>query len=247
MEDNILLSEEMQEVAEPVEDITETVRAEEESEEIQEVADPVENKEENRKTDTDAAFADLRRKWQTSEGEKKATQQQLDRAKDILAKFGFNGATLDDVFDAADANLTGQDVTSVRQERIARQEEISRQESLAREVEYYRRQDAERRMREDLKAIQKIDPQVKNINELGEDYFKLIRAGLDGVTAFTAIRAKEGLNKKETPPEIGRVNSRSTEGKDYFTDKELDTLSGRDLDDPDVFAKAMKSLTRKKK
>lgn len=249
MEDNNFLSEEMQEVAEPVEVVTDTQQEEPEtSEEMQEAADPVEEKGDTagRKNAQDAAFADLRRRWQTAEGEKNIANEQLNRAREILGKFGFNGATLDDVFDSANANLTGQDVASVRQTRLAAQEEATRRSSLEREIEYYRRMDAERRMKEDLKAIQKIDPSVKSMNELGEDYFKLIRAGIDGVTAFSAIKAKGNLNKKEKPPVIGRVNSRTTEEKDYYTDKELNALTGKDLDDPAVLEKAMKSLSKKK-
>ena len=247
MEDNNILSAEMQEVAETAvvtdTDVDVAVSVEENgSAETQEVAEPAA---ETRNT-ADAAFADLRRKWQASESERDIANERLARAKDILTKFGFSGDSFDDMFDAADAHFTGQDVESIRKERIERQQALSKQADLQREVEYYRRKDAERRMNDDLRAIQKIDPTVKDLKDLGEDFFKLVRSGFDGVTAFTAVRAKNEMNKKEAPPVIGRINSKTVEEKDYFTDKELSALSAKELEDPAVLAKAMKSMTKKK-
>ncbi len=245
MEDNINVSAEMQEVAAPA-DVTDTgldtVSVENTSAETQEVAAPAAED----RSKADAAFADLRRRWQDSESEKGIANEQLNRARGILAKFGFNGETIDDVFDAAEANFTGQDVASIRQERLTKQKAQNEQDALQREVKYYRSQEAKRRYNDDLKAIQKMDPSVKSLTELGDDFFNLIRAGFDGVTAFTALRAKAESTKKEAPPVIGRVNSKTTEEKDYFTDKELNALSGKDLDDPAVLAKAMKSMTKRK-
>jgi hypothetical protein len=91
-----------------------------------------------------------------------------------------------------------------------------------------------------------LDPSVKSLDALGEDYYNLIRAGFDGVTAFTAIKAKANISKKEAPPVVGRINSKTVVEKDYFTDKELNSLSKKDLDDPAVLAKAMRSMTMKK-
>lgn len=247
MEDNNILSAEMQEVAETAV-VTDTdaevaVSVEENgSAETQEVAEPAA---ETRNT-ADAAFADMRRKWQASESERDILADQLSRMKGILSKFGFEGETAEDSIDAANAHFTGQDVESIRRERIERQQALSKQADLQREVEYYRRKDAERRMNEDLKAIQKLDPNVKDLKDLGEDFFKLVRSGFDGVTAFTAVRAKNEMNKKEAPPVIGRINSKTVEEKDYFTEKELSALSAKELEDPAVLAKAMKSMTKKK-
>ena len=247
MEDNNILSAEMQEVAETAvvtdTDVDVAVSVEENgSAEKQEVAEPAA---ETRNT-ADAAFADLRRKWQASESERDILSEKFAMAKDILTKFGFSGATDEDMLDAANAHFTGQDVESIRRERIERQQALSKQADLQREVEYYRRKDAERRMNDDLKAIQKLDPSVKDLKDLGKEFFDLVRNGFDGVTAFTAVRAKSEMNKKEAPPVIGRINSKTVEEKDYFTDKELSALSAKELEDPAVLAKAMKSMTKKK-
>ena len=247
MEDNIILSAEMQEVAETA-DVTDTeanvaVSVEENgSAEMQEVA---ETATETRNT-ADAAFADMRRKWQASESERNIANERFARAKEILGRFGFAGESDDDVLDAADAHFTGQDVESIRRERMERQKALNEQNALQREVNHYRQQEVHRRMAEDLKAIQKIDNTVKSLDDLGEDYFNLIRSGFDGITAFMAVKAKKELNKKEAPPVIGRINSKTVQERDYFTDKELSALSAKELDDPAVLAKAMKSMTKKK-
>ena len=246
MEDNIILSAEMQEVAETA-DVTDTeanvaVSVEDGSAETQEVAEPAT---ETRNT-ADAAFADMRRKWQASESERDIANERFARAKDILTKFGFSGASDDDMLDAADAHFTGQDVESIRRERMERQKALNEQNALQREVNHYRQQEVQRRMAEDLKAIQKVDNTVKSLDDLGEDYFKLIRNGFDGITAFMAVKAKSEMSKKEAPPVIGRINSKTVQERDYFTDKELSALSAKELDDPAVLAKAMKSMTKKK-
>lgn len=245
MEDNIILSGEMQEVAETA-DVNDTgldaVSVEENgSGEMQEVAVPATDD----RSKADAAFAEMRRKWQTSESERNIASERLDRAKSLLERFGFSGESYDDVFDAADAHFTGQDVESIRRERTERQKALNEQNALQREVEHYRKQEVQRKMAEDLKAIRKIDPSVASLDELGEDYFNLIRAGFDGVTAFTAVRTKANMNKKEAPPVTGRINSKTVVEKEYFTEKELNSLSSKDLDDPAVLAKALKSMTKK--
>ena len=53
------------------------------------------------------------------------------------------------------------------------------------------------------------------------------------------------MNKKEAPPVTGRINSKTVVEKEYFTEKELNSLSSKDLDDPAVLAKALKSMTKK--
>ena len=246
MEDNIILSGEMQEVAETA-DVNDTgldaVSVEENgSGKMQEVAEPAADN----RSKADAAFAEMRRKWQDSENEKNIALARYERAKKSLNRFGFEADDDDDFLDSIDAHFTGQDVESIKRERLERQKAQNEQNALQREVEHYRRQEVQRKMAEDLRAIQKLDPSVKSLDALGEDFFNLIRAGFDGVTAFTAVRAKANISKKEAPPVVGRINSKTVVEKDYFTDKELNSLSKKDLDDPAVLAKALKSMTMKK-
>ena len=96
MEDNIILSGEMQEVAETA-DVNDTgldaVSVEENgSGEMQEVAEPAAED----RSKADAAFAEMRRKWQASENEKNIALARYERAKKSLNRFGFEADDDDD-------------------------------------------------------------------------------------------------------------------------------------------------------
>lgn len=242
MDENFDLSAEIQEAAEPVEEVSNIAEASEKdlSAERQEAAEPAQST----RSDADRAFADMRRRWQSAEAEREIAAERADRARDILERMGFTGGDANSVFDAADAHLTGQSVNDIRNERESREKTEREMRAARAEVEYYRRAEAQRRMEQDLKTIQKIDPNVKSLDELGDEYFKLIRSGISGETAFNAIRAKEGRTEKKEPPKIGAVNSKTAEEKDYYTNDELNALTSRDLDDPKVYERAMRSLGR---
>lgn len=164
----------------------------------QEVAEPVDK--------SDAAFAALRR-----ENEK----LRLENArKDKALGFYFDG---DNKEVQAIAHAMGRSTEDV-QKALDTDTEISRlREDLQRER-------AERAMEKDLAEIQKIDPNVKSLDELGETYANYIRAGLSGVDAYAAIKAKENLNTETPPKTIGNLSTEPVK-KDYFTSEEVDKMS----------------------
>ncbi|MBE6008657.1 MAG: hypothetical protein E7235_05610 [Lachnospiraceae bacterium] len=118
---------------------------------------------------------------------------------------------------------------------------------MRKKVKDSRYAEAQRRLEADLRAIRRIDPEIKEVEDLDEEFFELIRNGFDGVTAFMALKAKKENGKRSTPPAVGRVAKVSDAEKDYFTARELNLLSSRELDDPKVLKKALRSMVKSKK
>ncbi len=182
---------EVQEVAEPAEEVV--TGAEE-----QEVAEPVDK--------SDAAFAEMRREIE---------RLQLDNArKDKALGLYFDGENKEV---KAIAHAMGQDPADV-QKAFDADAKISRLE------ETLQSERAERAMEKDLAEIQKLDPNVKSLDDLGETYANYIRAGLSGVEAYAAIKAKENLDTETPPKTIGNLSTAPVK-KDYFTSEEVDRMS----------------------
>ena len=179
MEEEIL-SENMQEVAEPVEEVVET------SEQTQEVAEPEPQQEveqpkvEERNYEKDAAFARMRRELETATAEK-------EKLVKVLGQFGFNGKTVDDQIDQANAHYTGRSIEEVRQERIAEARKIAEENSLKEQLKYYKEKEVQERMNKDLADIQKLNPLIKTFDDLPKEYFDYVSKGIEGTKAYKLL------------------------------------------------------------
>lgn len=182
---------EVQEVAEPAEEVV--TGAEE-----QEVAEPVDK--------SDAAFAEMRR-------ENERLRLEIARKDKALGLY-FDGENKEV---KAIAHAMGQDPADVQKAFDADAKISQLEETLQSER-------AERAMEKDLAEIQKLDPNVKSLDDLGETYANYIRAGLSGVEAYAAIKAKENLNTETPPKTIGNLSTAPVK-KDYFTSEEVDRMS----------------------
>lgn len=155
---------------------------------------------------SDAAFAAMRREIK---------QLKLENArKDKALGFYFDG---DNKEVQAIAHAMGQAPEDV-QKALDTDTEISQ---LRADLQKER---AERAMEKDLAEIQKIDSNVKSLDDLGETYANYIRAGLSGVEAYAAIKAKENLNTETPPKAIGNLSTEPAK-KDFFTSEEVDRMS----------------------
>lgn len=96
-------------------------------------------------------------------------------------------------------------------------------------------------MQEDLKEIQKIDPAVSSLEELGDDFAALIAAGVRAPVAFAAVRQTESAAR---PPMLGAVDGNTKGEKDYYTPQEVDALSEAELDNPRIWQRVRKSMTK---
>ena len=223
MDENINESAEIQEVAEPE---TESL----ESAETQEVAEPdtadnstevAEDTQAHERTEADARFAEMRRQNQQLEREAKMMREALSRY--------FEGETAEELSINANAYAEERDPNEYRQEwekqqdyeRALEENEKLRDQMLEMEID--------KRMRDALRTIQQIDPNVKSLDELGESFIHMIAAGLTDKEAYYATLAMKSKEKVFAPDPIGKVSDNRVE-RDYYTSEELDNLTDEELD-----------------
>ena len=238
MDENINESAEIQEVAEPE---TEAL----ESAETQEVAEPdtADNstaevaEEAPQRTEADARFAEMRRQNQQLEREAQMMREALSRY--------FEGETAEELSINANAYAEERDPDEYRQEwerqqdyeRAMRENEELKDKMLEMEID--------RRMRDGLREIQEIDPNVKSLDELGQSFINMIAAGLTNKEAYYASLAMKSKEKVFAPDPIGRVSDNRIE-RDYYTSEELDNLTDEELDaNWDKVMRSMKLLPTK--
>ena len=242
-EDYNIESAESQEVAEPE---TEEL----ESAESQEVAEPEESENSTEsteeqpsgRTEADAAFAEMRRRIQELESQNSDLERRNGAMSGALSRY-FEGENDDDLIINANAYADERDPAEYREqyERDLELERLQAQNSALEE----QLMDAEvnRLMREGLREVQAIDPNIKSLEELGDSFVDFIAAGLSTEDAYWAVQAKERSTKVLAPDAIGKVADTKSE-RDYFTSEELDALTDEDLNDDAIYEKAMRSLQR---
>lgn len=227
-------SADIQDVADPEDEALE-------SEEMQDVADPDYSEDSDEGTDDgrtaqDAAFAEMRR-----------TNQALERAnrqmREALSRY-FEGETDEELSINALAYAEQRDPDEYREE-YERYEEYERMQA---ENEDLKNQllsaQVEKMMREDLASIREINPDVKSLDELGESFIRMrLDGGLSVKEAYYACKAMELKEKVLAPDVIGKVSDTKAE-RDYYTSEEIDNLTSEELDDPDIWAKVMRSMDK---
>lgn len=215
---------------------------EDESVETEEVADPSESEEahsepeentDNGRTEQDSAFAEMRRKNQELENENKLMFDALNRY--------FNGDDAQELSIQANAYADSRDPDEVRAEFERNQEA----ENLRAENENLQEQlmniQIEQRMADDLRTLQKIDPTIKNLSDLGDSYLNFISAGLDATDAYYASIVRDQKEKVYPPNEIGKIADTKID-RDYYTSEELDNLTDEEMDAN--WEKVMRSMKR---
>lgn len=237
MDENINESAEIQEVAEPEDEALE-------SEETQEVAEPADESDSTERTDSgrserseqDAAFAEMRR---TNQALEKANKQM----REALSRY-FEGETDEELSINALAYAEQRDPEEYREEYERLAEFDRMQEENKNLKEQLLDAQVERMMREDLAGIQAIDPDVKSLDELGAAFVKMrLDGGLSVQEAYYACKAMELKEKILAPDAIGKVSDTKAE-RDYYTSEEIDNLTDEELDDPDIWAKVMRSMDK---
>lgn len=234
-------SAEMEEVADLSDDVT--------SEETEDVAEPLnsedadttESNEEHeestpqvsKKTEQDSAFAEMRRKNKELEDENKLML-------DALSRY-FNGGNAQELSIQAQAYADDRNPDEVRAE-FERTQEAERLKSENEELqEQILNIQLEKRMADDLRTIQGIDPTVKSLEDLGESYLHYISAGLDATDAYYASLLKDQKEKVYPPDAIGKIADTKID-RDYYTSEELDNLTDAELDAN--WEKVMRSMKR---
>jgi hypothetical protein len=101
--------------------------------------------------------------------------------------------------------------------------------------------EVDRLMREGLREVQAIDPNVKSLDDLGDTFTNLIANGIPTKQAYYAAKAMELNEKVLAPTAIGRVSDTKAE-RDYYTSEELDNLTDEEMDAN--WDKVMRSMGR---
>lgn len=229
---------ENQEVAE-LEEINPDNDNHEESEEETEIAEQSHDESEKtiqRDFQRDSAFAKIRR-------ELEETKRQSAMLAATYQNFGFKGSP-EEIIDQANAHFLQKPIEEIRNMRIETEKKQSAEAQRQAELEYYQNREIERMMSDDLMRIKKLDPTIKSWDDLDSGFFDLIQTGVDAELAFGVIQQKKQREKITAPPEIGKVNANSKVEKDYYTPEEVDKLTEKDLDNPKVWEKVRKSMTK---
>lgn len=198
--------EEVQEIAEP---------AVKEGVEEQEVAEPVETG----KTESDAAFAQMRRDLEAANRRIAEMEQTAGEYEDALGLF-FQGDNK-----AAQARAYHDDVPL---ERVIADMEAAREKKTLEErlqaVEQERNNLLLANLKaQDLKALHDAGYKVENLDDLGEDFFAYRGMGIDAVRAYEGLQLKKG----KAPKSMGAVKT-ATPTRDTFTREEVEAMSSAD-------------------
>jgi hypothetical protein len=198
--------EEVQEVAEP---------AVEEGVEEQEVAEPVETG----RTESDAAFAQMRRDLEAANRRIAEMEQTAGEYEDALGLF-FQGDNK-----AAQARAYHDDIPL---ERVIADMEAAREKKTLEErlqaVEQERNNLLLANLKaQDLKALHDAGYKVENLDDLGEDFFAYRGMGIDAVRAYEGLQLKKG----KAPKSMGAVKT-ATPTRDTFTREEVEAMSSAD-------------------
>lgn len=105
----------------------------------------------------------------------------------------------------------------------------------------------QQQLNNDLNAIKAVHPEVTATSplELGDVFLRLMATGtVDALTAYEAQIAFENRGKKEAPKSIGDIKSTAGVEKDFYTPEEVDNLPDEAYNDPKIFEKIRKSMTK---
>lgn len=215
-----------------VEETSETQETAEPAELADEQAEPADEQEEEYEEDIpqgkrsrDSAFAEMRRAREEAErrnDELNARLEELERAQREaeLRQYGESiGLTEDEIEDVI-ADARAEEEKELERRSLEEENERLNEELINIQID--------RQMAKDLADIQAIDPSVKSLDELGEDFFQFIGGGMDGIHAYYAMKAMKEANSIKPAPKIGRANQASVP-RDYYTSEELDALSQEEI------------------
>lgn len=221
MEDEIMETTEEQTVTEEPEETTqpegqEGAAVQMEGQQTQEPEEP---------TQPDPVLEELNAAKEEAEQRAAEAEEQLKRQNALLGR-----AT-----DAADpalevaAQMLGLDPKeleeAVKEELEAEQMEAER-DSLKEEVESLK---LEKALEADLLEVQKVDPSVKNLVDLGDQYFQCIAAGMSATEAYHASRYIAQKTTPTPPAEIGKINESSVQ-KDFYTKEEVEAMTAEEVE-----------------
>ena len=173
------------------------------------------------------------------------------RLLEALKGYGYSGSAEEVAAQiaAAQRGISIEEFNAQEQQAAERAKEMMQNDpeylAMKQKAEAYEQAAFDNLFKSDLEAIKKAFPDFKGktIDDLGDQFAALRANGVDAVTAYAAMQQAKQATAKPVPPVMGAVNQTPAE-KEFYTSDELDRLTDKDLDDPGIFAKAMRSMTR---
>ena len=190
--------------------------------------------------DVNSQFAAARR---AAEAEAREAKAQNERLLQALTAYGYEGDA-NSIADALFAQANGITPEEAQAQREAQEKQQTERDRLTNERDFYQKIAIEKMMADDLKTIQSVYPEVKDLKELGDEFFSLLSATKDPLLSYEALQAKKAKTAKPVPPEMGAVNNVSTKEKDYYSPSEVDKLTSKDYDDPKIMENVRKSMLK---
>jgi len=232
-----VISENTQEAAEPaeLEGANETEVAEPSEVEADEQTDEQSEEEpaDEQDSKTNAAFAEQRRR--IAELEKELAER--DKAKEQADREAEEQAELDEqvqaiVDYAKEQGLSDDEIEEVLDEFFEDHETDKELKRLQDEID---RRDEElvdiqlqQLAMQDLAEVQKIDPNIKDLDDLGDEFFKLRSLDIEPKRAYYMIHSADEQMKPHGAYAPGKINQARQES-DYYTSEELDNLSKEEM------------------
>lgn len=200
------------------------------------------------KRSRDSAFAEMRRNYEEAERRNAELQSRLDALEKSHEDEKQERETAEREAQIREygesIGLSEEEIQQVikdAEEEEARNREV---EELRAEVERLQQENLDvqidKMAAQDLKDIQAIDPSIKSLDELGEDFFNF-RSVMDGVHAYYASLYMKEKTSYKPAPAIGKANQASIP-RDYYTSEELDNLSDEEMEEN--WEKVQRSLAR---
>lgn len=251
------------EVAEPQTEVESTSESQVSEDTSVEVAKPQQTAEEN------ARFAEMRRKQEYQDlkskfNEKETAYSKLDtenqafkdRVKSVLGNY-FEADSLEDMLIMAEAQAKGMEVSDLKARIEAEAQAQAEKNELLDRIQYYEQkeyQELERKGAEmakaDLEELQKLDPSIKNLEQLGDEFVNL-RFTKNPLTGdFYSVEEIYNHMKskiKPLPANSGKIQStaKETVEPNFLTSEQVDKLTPSDYDrNPKLFDIVRKSMLK---
>ena len=219
------------EVAEPQDNVEQNEQAETIDEGTQ--TEGTDQSENSRRTESDAAFAEMRRK---SEG----LEHDVQILQDALSRY-FDGETPEELALRAQAYSEEREYDDVKADYDRDKELDDLREKVRLAEEEKMNLEIDQLIAQGLRDVQEIDPTIKSLEELGETFANFIGAGLTAKQAYYATQQMEAREKVHAPSGVGKIADNKAE-REYYTSEELDNLTDEEMDAN--WDKVKKSLAR---
>lgn len=217
------------EIMETMEETTVTEAADPETaEQVQpqtEEVTPAEPQSEQESQEHDAVLEELQKAKQEAEEKAAELEEQMKRQNALLGRVSdASDPTLEVVAQAL--GVDPEELEAAVNEELENDRLEAERKTLKEEVEQLK---LEKVLEADLVEIQKIDPNVKNLVDLGDPYFKCVAAGMSAAEAYHASKYIAKQTTPTAPAEIGKVNQSSVQ-KDFYTKEEVEAMTAEEVE-----------------